>query len=336
MKLSRRSFMKAAAVAGVAAATGSMTACSDEVITLTYSEVNPETTIVGKIGAAFKEKLEELSEGAVMVDAQFSGVLGSETDVLDLMLGGDTSIDVARISAFALTSYGVTKVNVLALPFVFESREHFWNFAASDVAADVKEETAEIGLGVSTLMFGEEGFRHFFSSWELNSMDDLVGQKIRVSNDTIMNGLVEAIGATPCVVDWSELYSGLDTGVCDGAEQPIVNYEANSFQEVAPYLILDGHTLGAVQIIIADSAKAKLSDDQYAMVEAAAVYAGEMNAAVAEDDEAAVLAGLIADGYYVIDGVDKDALVTAVAGVVESNLADANSQTVYDAIRALL
>ncbi len=336
MKLSRRSFMKATAVAGVVGATGAMTACSDEVVNLTYAEVNPDTTIVGKIGAAFKEKLEELAEGSITVDAQFSGVLGSETDVLDLMLGGDTSIDVARISAFALTSYGVSKVSVLALPFVFTSREHFWNFAASDVAAEVMAETAEIGLGVTTLMFGEEGFRHFFSSWELNSMDDLIGQKIRVSNDTIMNGLVEAIGATPCVVDWSELYSGLDTGVCDGAEQPIVNYEANSFQEVAPYLILDGHTLGAVQIIIADSAKAKLSDAQYAMVEEAAVYAGEMNAAVAEEDEAAVLAGLIADGYYVIDGVDKDALVTAVAGVVESNLADANSQTVYDAIRALL
>ncbi len=352
-KINRRSFLK---IAGAATAVSAMAACSSSEstaasstassseaaaepaaspVTITYAEVNPETTIVGKIGLAFKEKLEELSEGMILVDYQASGVLGSETDVLDLMLAGDESIDVARISAFALTSYGTSKVKVLAMPYVFVSREHFWTFAESDLAAEVMAETADLGLGVRTILFGEEGFRHFFSSKTLDSMDDLKGQVLRVSNDPIMNGIVESFGATPTVVDWGELYSGLDTGVCDGAEQPIVNYEANSFQEVAPNLILNAHTLGAIQIIVSEKVMATFTAEQQDMVLAAAAYAGEQNAAVAEADEATVLQGLIDGGYGVVDGVDKDACVAACADVVTANLEDEVAEDVYNQIMAM-
>ena len=62
---------------------------------------------------------------------QASGVLGSENDVLDAILGGSTSIDMSRISAFALTSYGCNKSKLLSIPFTFENRAHFWNFANS-------------------------------------------------------------------------------------------------------------------------------------------------------------------------------------------------------------
>ena len=77
-----------------------------EPITLVYAEVNPIDSIVGKTAVAFKEKVEELSNGQILIDIQASGVLGAENDVLDTMLGGGGTIDMARISAFSLTSYG--------------------------------------------------------------------------------------------------------------------------------------------------------------------------------------------------------------------------------------
>ena len=80
-------------------------------ITLVYAEVNPLDTIVGQTGTAFKEKVEELSGGKIKIDIQASGVLGAENDVLDTMLGGGGTIDMARISAFALTSYGGKNLN---------------------------------------------------------------------------------------------------------------------------------------------------------------------------------------------------------------------------------
>jgi len=71
-------------------------------VTLVYAEVNPLDTIVGQSGTAFKEKVEELSGGKIHIDVQASGVLGSENDVLDGMLGGTGTVDMSRISAFAL------------------------------------------------------------------------------------------------------------------------------------------------------------------------------------------------------------------------------------------
>ena len=146
-KISRRSFL---AAAGVSAAALALTACggsgnstaastatsaaastapagdaaaaaSDPKVTLVYAEVNPLDTIVGQTATHFKEKVEELTGGSVVIDVQASGVLGSENDVLDAILGGSTAIDMSRISAFALTSYGCNKSKLLSIPFTFET-----------------------------------------------------------------------------------------------------------------------------------------------------------------------------------------------------------------------
>ena len=217
-------------------------------ITLVMAEVNPLDTIVGQTDTAFKEKVEELSGGSIKIDLQASGVLGSENDVLDTMLGGG-DIDMSRISAFALTSYGGQKSMLLSIPYTFVNREHFWNFATSPLAEEFLLEPQENGAGVRGLFYGEEGFRHFFTVKEISGLEDLKGMKLRVSNDPIMNGMVEGLGASPTVVSFGELYSALQTGVVDGAEQPIANYKSNAFPEVANNLILDGHTLGAIQEI---------------------------------------------------------------------------------------
>ncbi len=89
-------------------------------VTLVMAEVNPLDTIVGQTDTAFKEKVEELSGGSITVDLQASGVLGSENDVLDTMLGGGGTIDMSRISAFALTSYGAQKS--FFCPYLIHSR----------------------------------------------------------------------------------------------------------------------------------------------------------------------------------------------------------------------
>ena len=84
-------------------------AANDPAVTLVMGEVNPLDTIVGQMDSKFKEEVERLSGGSVTIDLQASGVLGSENDVLDAMLGGAGTIQMSRISAFALTSYGGKK-----------------------------------------------------------------------------------------------------------------------------------------------------------------------------------------------------------------------------------
>jgi tripartite ATP-independent transporter DctP family solute receptor len=347
-KISRRSFL---AAAGVSAAALALTACggsgnstaastansaaastapagdaaaaaSDPKVTLVYAEVNPLDTIVGQTGSHFKEKVEELTGGSVIVDVQASGVLGSENDVLDAILGGSTSIDISRISAFALTSYGCNKSKLLSIPFTFENRAHFWNFANSELAPEFLNEPQELGLPVRGIFYGEEGFRHFFTVKPVSGIADFKGLKLRVSNDPVMNGMVEGLGANPTVVSFGELYSALQTGVVDGAEQPIANYKSNAFPEVANNLILDGHTLGAVQAVITDNAWNKLTENQQAAVMEAAADTQAFNADLSETAENKVLDELKSSGCNVVDVPDKTPWQEACAKVISENTSD--------------
>lgn len=299
-------------------------------ITLVYAEVNPLDTIVGQTGTAFKEKVEELSDGKIKIDIQASGVLGSENDVLDTMLGGGGTIDMSRISAFALTSYGGEKSKLLSIPYTFVNREHFWNFATSDLAPEFLLEPHENGSGVRGLFYGEEGFRHFFTVKPISKMEDLKGMKLRVSNDPVMNGMVQGLGASPTVVAFGELYSALQTGVVDGAEQPIANYKSNAFPEVAPNLILDGHTLGAIQVVITDEAWNKLTEEQQNILMEAGKYASEFNRRISEEAENKVLDQLKAEGVNVVEVEDITPWQEAVKGVIES--ATANNKELYKKI----
>lgn len=288
-------------------------------VTLVYAEVNPLDTIVGQTATEFKERVEELSNGEIEIDIQASGVLGSENDVLDTMLGGGGTIDMSRISAFALTSYGGEKSSLLSLPFTFTSRDHFWNFATSDLAEEFLMEPHENGSGVRGLFYGEEGFRHFFTVDPAESIEDLSGTKLRVSNDPIMNGLVQGIGADPTVVSFGELYSALQTGVVDGAEQPIANYASNAFNEVAPNLILNGHTLGAIQVIITDEAWDSLSEEHQNVLMEAGVIASEFNRGVSEEHENEILEELREEGVNITEVDDLTPWQEAVEDVIEEN-----------------
>ena len=343
-KISRRSFLAVSAALGAA---GVLTACGggsssstaaststasstaagdasaasgDPAVTLVYAEVNPLDTIVGQTASYFKEQVEELSGGSITIDLQASGVLGSENDVLDNILAGGDTIDLSRISAFALTSYGCKKSMLLSLPYTFVSREHWWNFANSDLAPDFLNEPQELGLPVRGIFYGEEGFRHFFTVEPVAGIADLAGMKLRVSNDPVMNGLVEGLGATPTVVSFNELYSALQTGVVDGAEQPIANYASNAFPEVANNLILDGHTLGAVQVVITDNAwNNKLTANQQEAIMEAGRLSQEFNASLSEEEENRVLEELKAEGCNVVDVPDKTEWQEACAQVITDN-----------------
>ena len=278
---------------------------NDPKVTLVYAEVNPLDTIVGQTASEFKRLVEEKSGGSITIDVRDSGVLGSENDVLDAIIGGDDSIDMSRISAFALTSYGAEKSVLLSLPFTFESRDHWWNFANSDLAAEFLNEPQEIGLPLRGIFYGEEGFRHFFANVPLTSIDSMKGLKVRVSNDPIMNGMVESLGGSPTVFSFGELYSALNTGVCAAAEQPIANYKSNAFPEVANNLILDGHTLGAIQCVITDTAWAKLTPAQQAVIMEAGKEVQKFNQNLSQSAEDEVLQQLKDEGCNVVDVPDK-------------------------------
>ena len=295
-------------------------AASGDVVVLTMAEVNPADTITGRMDRKFCEEVERLSNGTVKIDLQEMGVLGTESTVLDKMVEGSDKIDLARISVSALNKYGCEKAALLTLPYVFESRDHFWKFAESDLAQVFLQEPEELGLGVSGLFYGEEGFRNFFTVDPVEGIDDLEGMKIRVSSDPVMSGLVENLGAEAADYDFTELYSALQTGIIDGAEQPVANYRYNAFQEVAPNMILDGHTIGAVEVIISDKAVNKLSDEQLEAVIEAGKIASGYNRGISEEAEAEALEKLEKEGVSIVEVEDKTPWQEAAKPVVEESV----------------
>jgi TRAP-type C4-dicarboxylate transport system substrate-binding protein len=110
--------------------------------------------------------------------------------------------------------------------------------------------------------------------------------------------------------------------VVDGAEQPIANYKGNAFQEVAPYLMLDGHTLGAIQLVITDNGWNKLSEQQQAWVLEAGKFAQDANALASAGKEAEVLELLKAEGVTVIEVQDKAPWVEACQNTIKANTKD--------------
>ena len=291
-------------------------------VTLTYAEVNPlDGTIVGEMAKAFKEKAEELSGGSIIIDIQAGGVLGSEDQILDNLRGGGNITDISRISAFALTQYGCGKASLLGIPYTFVSEDHFWNFASSDLAQEFLLEPHEIGLPLRGLCYGEEGLRHFFFKNKVTGLEDLKDLKIRVSSDPIMTGMVTDLGASATTVAFTELYSALSTGVVDGAEQPTANYKSNAFQEVAPYLVLDGHTLGALQLVIADFSWEKLDEQQREWIMEAARYASEVCRQKVSQIEAETFEELKNEGATIIEIEDKTPWVEACQPTIRENSA---------------
>ena len=295
-------------------------AAADPAVTLTMAEVNPiEGTICGAMDTKFKEAVEAMSGGSITIDLQGSGVLGVEADILDGMLGGTGTVDICRISAFALNSYGCDKATLLSLPYTFQDRDHFWTFANSDLAQDFLNQSSEIGLGVKGLYYGEEGFRNFFTAHDkpISSPEDMKDMKIRVSNDPVMTAMVQNLGATPSPVSMSEIYQSLQNGTIDGAEQPTANYKSNSFDEVGPNLTMDGHTLGAMMTIITEKSWGELTENQQQVILDAGKIASDYCREVSEQKENEVLEQLKADGRTIIEVEDKTPWQEACKPIVE-------------------
>ena len=273
-------------------------------VTLVMAEMNPEDSVTGKFSAAFKSKVEELSGGLISVDLQYRGILGDESQIMKLIVSPDSSIQLARVSA-SLASYGGKKSKLITVPYTFSSAEHFWKFAHSEIATEILDEPYEMGLGMKGICYGEEGFRNFFAISPLNSMEDMRGMNVRVSSAKTMQDLVRAVGGTPVEVPFTDLYAKMKTGETNAAEQPIANYYSNRFHEVAPYMIMDGHNLGAVQILINSAAWESLSPDQQSILAKAGKFASEECKRFTEEAESDVIAKLTAEGATVVEVKDK-------------------------------
>lgn len=190
------------------------------------------------VGAdAFKETLEELSDGAFTVKEHPSGSLGGEREMIEgLQIG---TVDFVITSTGPLGNF-VPETYVLDLPFLFEDYEQARCVMDSELGDELLEKMDEHDL--VGLAWSENGFRHMTNSQrEIATPEDAEGLRVRTMENSVHQEAFRQMGARPTPMAFPELFTALQQGTVDGQENPITVIVATNFWEVQDYLSLTGH-----------------------------------------------------------------------------------------------
>lgn len=218
---------------------------SGKTVTLKMAENQPDdypTTIGDK---EFAKLVEEKTDGRYKVEVYSGGQLGEETNAIEQVQLG--SIDLARVNASPLSQFSKT-IGVTSMPFLFTDEEEKWEKLNGEVGRellDTLEESNMVGLA-----FYDSGERSFYNTERpLKKPSDMKGLKIRVQNSEMSISVVEALGASATPMEYGEVYSSLQTGVIDGAENNFPSYYTSNHYEVAKYFTSNGYT-GTPEVVI--------------------------------------------------------------------------------------
>ncbi len=192
---------------------------------------------VSKAMAFLAERCGEISHGELTIKIYPSGQLGSEQQNVELLQLG--SLAMTKVSAAVLEGFS-EDYKVLGLPYIFRDKTHYFHVCDSDIGNDILLSTEKKWL--RGLCFFDAGSRSFYSTKkQIKTPDDLKGMKIRVMKSKTAMNMVEALGGSPTPLSWGELYTALQSGVVDGAENnPPTFYSSHHF-EVCKYYTLDEH-----------------------------------------------------------------------------------------------
>jgi tripartite ATP-independent transporter DctP family solute receptor len=259
-----------------------------------------------------KEELERNSNGEMSIVIYPSSQVGDEREVLELIQIG--SMGMTKVSASALETF-VPEMKVFSLPYLFNDQTHYWKTLNGEVGTKLLaagEPYRFKGLG-----YFDAGSRSFYTTKKpVQSPDDLKGQKIRVMNSQTAVSMVNTMGGSATPISWGELYTSLQQGVVDGAENNLPSFYFSKHYEVSQYLILDEHTSIPDVIIVGTHVWDQLSATQKTWLtdamQAATDYQREMWAESTEKSLAIVKEA----GVQVIEA-DKRQFQESVAPIYE-------------------
>lgn len=287
-------------------------------ITFSYGDVNPFGHVIVNAAEYFRDQLYEKTNGRIWMEIYPSGQLGDDAECYQGMQMG--AVDMYRGNASSLTDFGKNQISALALPYIFRDRNHFWDVCTSELGNSILANLQECGTGMVALCFLDEGARNFFTTTKpVTKLADLAGQKIRVQQSALMMDTVAALGASPTPVDYAELYTALQSGIVDGAENPPASYYSNKFYEVAPYYVLDGHTYSPSVILISEMMWNSLSAEDQAIMREVADMTEVYNRAEIEAADQAAYDSLKANGVQILELEDQAAWVEAMGPVYEKH-----------------
>ncbi|MCR5760538.1 MAG: TRAP transporter substrate-binding protein [Sphaerochaetaceae bacterium] len=271
-------------------------------VTLKLSEVHVDgypTTMADK---EFARLVEERTDGRVKIEVYSNGTLyGEETGAIEAMQIGDCAF--ARVSASPVASY-VPALNVIQLPYLYNSTDHMWAVLNGEIGQGMLDAVEESGSGLIGLCWYDSGSRSFYTTKAVHQASDLKGLKIRMQNNEMMCEIVRLCGGTPITgIGPNDIYSAVQQGVIDGAENNWPTYYSKGDYEVATYYCLDAHTR-VPEILLGSVAALKnagVSESDIAIIKACAKETQEYEIAAWKAMEKEAEAGVRGNGNTVYE-----------------------------------
>jgi tripartite ATP-independent transporter DctP family solute receptor len=204
------------------------------------------------------DRCEEISEGNLKIEIYPSGQLGSEQQCVELLQIG--SLAITKVSSAVMESF-TEDYKVLGIPYLFKSKQHLFKVQDSDIGKEILASTEP--YWIRGLCFYDAGARSFYTiDKPINHPDDLAGLKIRVMKSITAMDMVKAQGGSPTPISWGELYTALQSGVVDGAENNPPSFYTSHHYEVCKFYSLNEHTMVPDVLIISDKIWKGLTEEE--------------------------------------------------------------------------
>ena len=211
------------------------------------------------------QKVAEKSQGKMRIDIYPSEQLGSERECIEQLQIG--ALAMTKTSTAPMESF-VSKMKILSLPYLFRDNEHFWKVLNSEIGEEFMDAGKDKGL--KGICFYDAGARSFYTtSKPIKSPQDLQGMKIRVMKSNMAIQMIEAMGGSATPIDWGELYTSLQQGVVDGAENNPPSFQTSNHYDICKYYSLDQHTRPPDIILISTMTWNALTPEQQTILKEA-------------------------------------------------------------------
>jgi tripartite ATP-independent transporter DctP family solute receptor len=288
--------------------------------TFSFAYDQPPTTAYGIAANIFNDKLKELSGGKMSINQFPNAQLGQEPQMLQKMRAGD--IDFV-ITSTANASTLAPQAGVFSLHFIFRDQNHLAKALADPaISQEFRAMVKDSVQGAQVLGLLTMGLRNMYSKKEVKSVDDIKGQKIRVQATKTEDTHFPAYGAQTVHMPFGDVYTSLQTGVVNIAENGVNVYLANKHYEVAPILSMTEHEANNNCIWVSDKTWNSLSAQEKQWVQAAADEVAKREPMLAlklEKDSADKLKTM---GVKVVEGVDKAGFMKAAAPIQDQLAAE--------------
>jgi TRAP-type transport system periplasmic protein len=295
----------------------------------------PKTTGYGILGDIFADKLKELSKGTMLIDQYPGAQLGQEPQVLQLVKNGDVEFCISSSANAATLS---PQAGVMSMHFLFRSEAHLIKAIGDpEVAKAVKTMIAETVQGARVIALSTLGLRNMYSKREIKKIDDVKGLKVRVQATPTEDTTFPAYGAQIVHMPFGSVYTSLQTGVVDVAENGVNVYLANKHYEVAPVLSMTEHEANNSLVWISDKLWNSLTPEQQGWVQAAADEVNKTQPAKALELEHQSQDKLRSIGVKVVTDVDKSGFIAVADPLLDKLAKDLgpHAEKVKNLIRAI-